>query len=114
MGNKDNPLDRIEGRRGLTKADLTKTVYDLHGGLTKHEAADVVNTILTSVKSTLLEGRSVKIQNFGVLEVNDRKGRTGVDPISGKRIFIPPHKGLSFRPASRLKNKMKHDGPDHA
>jgi integration host factor subunit alpha len=104
MGNKDD-------RPGLTKADLTKMVYDLHGGMTKHEAAEVVNTILTSVKSTLIEGRSVKIQNFGVLEVSDRKGRAGVDPITGKRIYIPPHKGLSFRPASRLKEKMKKDGP---
>lgn len=111
MGNSGNKKD---DRRGLTKADLTKMVYDLHGGLTKHEAADVVNTILTSVKSTLIEGRSVKIQNFGVLEVNDRKGRRGVDPITGKRIYIPPHKGLSFRPASKLKDVMQKKGPSDA
>jgi integration host factor subunit alpha len=92
-----------ERRPGLTKADLTKLVYEMHGGLTKHEAAEVVQTILHSVKDTLLEGRTVKIQNFGVFEVTDRQGRAGVDPISGERIYIPPRKGLSFRPSSKVK-----------
>ena len=43
-----------ERRPGLTKADLTKLVYEMHGGLTKHEAAEVVQTILHSVKDSLL------------------------------------------------------------
>lgn len=97
--NRKNP----QRRRGLTKADLTKLVYDMHGGLTKHEAAEVVQTIIHSVKDTLLEGRTVKIQNFGVFEVTDRQGRAGVDPVSGERIFIPPRKGLSFRPSTKVK-----------
>lgn len=98
-----SPSRSGRGRRGLTKADLTDLVYELHGGLTKQEAAEVVNTILGSVKTSLLEGRSVKIQNFGVFEVTDRRGRAGVDPTSGERIYIPPHKGLNFRPASKVK-----------
>ena len=104
--------DDSKQNKGLTKADLTKLVYDLHGGLTKHEAADVVNTILGSVKSTLLQGRSVKIQNFGVFEVLDRRGRDGVDPISGKKIYIPPHKGLNFRPSSKVKKLVSDAGSD--
>ena len=108
MGNDSRNPDR----RGLTKADLTKLVYDLHGGLTKHEAAEVVQTILHSVKDTLLEGRTVKIQNFGVFEVTDRQGRAGVDPISGERIYIPPHKGLSFRPSSKVKRMVAERSTD--
>lgn len=103
---------RATSRRGLTKADLTQLVYDLHGGLTKNEAADVVNTILGSMKSNLLAGRRVKIQNFGVFEVSDRQGRTGIDPSSGGRIYIPPHKGLSFRPASRVKRLVQERSDD--
>ena len=97
-------------RPGLTKADLTKLVYEMHGGLTKHEAAEVVQTILHSVKDSLLDGRPVKIQNFGVFEVTDRQGRAGVDPITGQRIYIPPRKGLSFRPASRVKRLVSEHG----
>ncbi len=105
---------KVPKRGGLTKADLTKLVYELHGGLTKHEAAEVVQTILHSVKDTLIEGRTVKIQNFGVFEVTDRQGRAGVDPISGERIYIPPRKGLSFRPSSKVKRLVSDHGPDDA
>ena len=85
-------------RAGLTKADLTDLVYRRHGGLTKNEAAEIVDRIFTTVKTNLLDGRAVKIQNFGVFEVLSRRGRRGVNPASGESIFIPPHKGLSFRP----------------
>jgi nucleoid DNA-binding protein len=89
---------------GTTKADLVDQVYRSHGGLTKNEAATVVESIFATVKTTLVEGRSVRIKNFGTFEVTDRPGRRGVNPSSGKEIFIHPHKGLSFRPARMLKD----------
>ncbi len=92
--------------KGLTKSDLTDRVYERHGGLTKSEAADVVGKIFDTVKSNLLHGRQVKIQNFGVFEVIPRRGRTGVNPANGRKIFIPPHKGLSFRPSPKLKKAV--------
>lgn len=101
-----------QDRSGLTKAELVKRIYHLHGGLTRREAADVVDEILKAMKTTLLDGRSIKIQNFGVLEVTDREGRSGVDPSSGQRIFIPSHKGLSFRPSPRLKSTIERRSRD--
>jgi integration host factor subunit alpha len=95
--------DKRKGSRGLTKADLTDAVYERHGGLTKHEAADIVDAIFQTVKTTLGDGRPVKIKNFGTFEVMRRKGRMGVNPASGEKMFIPPRKGLAFRPAERLK-----------
>jgi integration host factor subunit alpha len=99
------------GRRGLTKADLIDVVYQRHGGLTRDEAAEIVDTIFRTVKSTLSDGRAVRIKNFGAFEVQARPGRVGVNPTSGERIFIPPHKGLAFRPSERLK-RLTSDEPD--
>jgi nucleoid DNA-binding protein len=92
--------------RGLTKADLVDAVYERHGALTKDEAADIVEAIFGTVKNNLERGRTVKIKNFGVFEVADRAGRVGVNPTSGEPLFIPPHKGLAFRPAARLKTQV--------
>lgn len=100
-----------KARKGLTKADLTDLVYRQHGGLTKHEAAEIVDRIFRTVKTNLLDGRAVKIQNFGVFEVLLRQGRKGVNPASGESIFIPPHKGLSFRPSTRLKREVESRPP---
>ena len=101
---------RRSARPAKTKADLVRMVYDLHGGLTKDEAAEVVNTILRTMKTTLLDGRKVKIHRFGVFEVAERQGRSGVDPTNGERIYIPPRKSLSFRPARGVKQAV--DLPD--
>lgn len=89
---------------GTTKADLIDQVYQRHGGLTKSEAAEVVESIFEAMKTTLVEGRPVRIKNFGVFEVTARPGRRGVNPASGEEIFIQAHKGLSFRPARKLKD----------
>ena len=97
---------RPDARGGLTKSDLTEKVYRRHGGLTKNEAAKVVEKIFDTMKQNLIDGRPVKIQNFGVFEVRRRQGRTGVNPANGRKIFIPPHKGLSFRPAPKLKEEV--------
>ena len=90
-----------------TKADLVDVVYDRHGGLTKDEAAEIVDAIFQTVKSSLGSGRTVRIKNFGTFEITDRPGRVGVNPVSGERIFIRPHKGLSFKPARRLRDEDK-------
>lgn len=100
-------IDDDTGKRtSRTKADLVDLVYRSHGGLTKHEAAEIVDSIFRTVKTSLLDGNAVKIQNFGVFEVVPRQGRMGVDPSSGERIFIPPRNGLAFRPAHRLKEAV--------
>ena len=94
-------------RSGKTKADLVDVVYDRHGGLTKDEAAEIVDVIFRTVKSSLGSGRTVRIKNFGTFEITDRPGRVGVNPMSGEKIFIRPHKGLSFKPARRLRDEDK-------
>lgn len=93
-------------RSGITKADLVDVVYDRHGGLTKDEAAEIVDVIFRTVKRSLGHGRTVRIKNFGTFEITTRPGRAGVNPVSGEKIFIRPHKGLSFRPARRLKSEV--------
>jgi nucleoid DNA-binding protein len=99
--------EKTADRSGRTKADLVDVVYDRHGGLTKDEAAEIVDVIFRTVKSSLGSGRTVRIKNFGTFEITDRPGRIGVNPVSGEKIFIQPHKGLSFRPARRLRDEIK-------
>ena len=93
-------------RPGVTKADLVDVVYDRHGGLTKDEAAEIVDAIFRTVKTSLADGRAVRIKNFGTFEVTRRPGRIGVNPVSGEKMFIRPHRGLSFKPARRLRDGM--------
>ncbi|HXU44390.1 MAG TPA: HU family DNA-binding protein [Thermoanaerobaculia bacterium] len=103
-------MKKSEPHLGMTKADLVDVVYQRHGGLTKDEAAEIVEVIFTTVKSTLSNGRPVRIKNFGTFEITTRPGRVGVSPTNGEKIFIRPHKGLAFRPARRLKDEITGPG----
>jgi len=96
-----------KGRKGLTKADLVDAVYHRHGGLTKSEAAEIVGQIFSTVKTTLVDGRPVRIKNFGSFEVSPSPGRVGVNPLSGEKLFIPAHNRLHFRPARQLRSVVK-------
>jgi integration host factor subunit alpha len=102
MAHKKSSTDRS----GKTKADLVDVVYDRHGGLTKDEAAEIVDAIFRTVKKSLGRGQTVRIKNFGTFEVTTRRGRVGVNPVNGEKIFIEPHKGLSFRPSRKLKDQI--------
>jgi nucleoid DNA-binding protein len=92
---------------GKTKAFLVERVYERHGALTKDEAAEVVDTIFGALKASLVDGKTVRIKNFGVFDIVARAGRSGVNPTSGEPIYIPPHKGLQFRPAKSLKDEVE-------
>jgi len=91
---------------GAAITSYTATCVSSDGGLTKTEASAIVEVIFTAVKSSLAEGRTVRIKNFGTFEVTRRPGRIGVNPMSGEKMFIRPHKGLSFKPARRLKDEV--------
>ena len=105
-------MAKAQNRPNKTKAHLIDRVYRRHGGLTKNEAAEIVDTIFASVKSALSEGRPVRIKNFGVFEVRSRPSRRGVNPSNGEEILIRPSRGLSFRPAKLLKNLVAPLGED--
>jgi nucleoid DNA-binding protein len=102
----------VRGRRerGRTKAFLVERVYDRHGALTKQEAAAVVDALLGAMKGALVGGRPVRIQNFGVFEVVSRAGRAGINPADGEPLFIPPHKGLHFRPSKSMRHQVERPG----
>lgn len=84
-------------------------MYERHGGLTKEEATRIVEAIFGSVKAVLSSGRAVKIKNFGTFEVSDRPDRRGVNPATGEPMTIAAHRGLSFKPAGRLKEFVRDD-----
>ena len=102
---------RRRRERGRTKAFLVDRVYQRHGALTKQEAAAVVDALFGAMKSALIAGRPVRIQNFGVFVVVARAGRAGINPADGKPLFIPAHRGLQFRPAQVMRQAVERPAP---
>ncbi len=85
----------------MVKADLARIVHDTHGGCSHEEAAQLVDLLLGTIKSTLVRGESVKLAGFGSFRVVTRKPRLGHDPQTNAPMQLGPRKQVTFR-LSRL------------
>lgn len=83
----------------MNKVDLVDVVYHKHGGISRQEAAELVDTILGFVKSVLGKERRMHLSGFGSFQVVERTGRVGRNPQTGKPMRLPARHALVFRPS---------------
>ncbi len=88
----------------MNKNDLSKAVYDVHGGLSYAEAQKIVDLIFNIIKKRLSQGEKVLISGFGCFRVVARKDRKGVNPQTGNALIIPGRKAVKFKPSKYLKS----------
>lgn len=89
--NKEELVDRIASKTGLTKKD----------------ALDAVNTTLDTVTVTLKKGDKVTLVGFGTFLVRRLRARDGRNPQTGAPIKIPAKKVPRFTPGKELKAAIK-------
>ncbi len=88
----------------MNKNDLSKAVYDVHGGISYAEAQKIVDMIFSIIKRRLSQGEKVLISGFGCFRVVARKDRKGVNPQTGNALIIPGRKAVKFKPSKYLKS----------
>lgn len=86
----------------MRKSDIANDVYE-KVGVSKKEAADIVEIILDTIKSVLQKGETVKIAGFGNFVVRSKRARKGRNPKTGEEIGITPRKVVTFRPSQVFK-----------
>ncbi len=90
----------------MTKADLVELVYE-RIGFSKKEASLAVETVLESIKSSLIQGETVKIVGFGNFVVRHKAARKGRNPKTGEEVIITPRQVVTFKPSQVLKNVVQ-------
>lgn len=91
------------GTNTTTKAQLTDVLYEKLGGLSKREAADIVDTTLELLKKTLEQGEKVKLSGFGNFSVRFKNARVGRNPATKEPMTISKRHVVTFKPSPRLK-----------
>lgn len=89
----------------LTRADLSEAVYQ-EVGLSRHESAQLVETILDEISQALVQGVNVKISSFGNFLIRSKSGRIGRNPKTGQEVPIAPRRVLTFRASQILKSHI--------
>lgn len=86
----------------MRKVDIANEIYE-KVGISKKEAADIVELVLDLVKTSLQKGDSVKIAGFGNFVVRNKGSRKGRNPRTGEEIGITPRRVVTFRPSQVFK-----------
>ncbi len=90
----------------LTKADLVQTVYKNHDNLTKAQATQAVEALLSSMKNCLSKGEDLLISGFGKFNVKDKNARRGRNPQTGEELILEPRRVITFKPSGILRAKI--------
>ena len=89
-----------------TKAEFVDKVA-AKSGLSKKDAGNAVDAVISSIEDSLSAGDEVSFTGFGKFHVAERGPRQGVNPRTGERITIPGGKVPRFSAGSALKTKVK-------
>jgi DNA-binding protein HU-beta len=87
----------------MNKNDISKKVYEAHGGLSYAGAQKIVDFILDTIKGRLSRGEKVLISGFGCFNVIRKKDKKGVNPQTGDPVLIPGRNAIKFKPSKYLK-----------
>jgi DNA-binding protein HU-beta len=88
----------------MNKNDISKKVYEAHGGISYADAQKIVDLILEIIKKRLARGEKVLLSGFGCFRVMKRKEKRGVNPQTGKPVVIAGRSSVKFKPSKFLKS----------
>ena len=88
--NKAELIEYVAKEADLTKADATKAVEAMFGGIT----------------ATLQKGNECRFVGFGTFTVSKRAATTGRNPRTGEAISIPASKQAKFKAGKELKDAV--------
>ncbi len=95
----------------VTRAHLAEIIHT-EVGLSRNECADLLESVLTRMSTTLQVGESVKISGFGTFSVRQKGRRIGRNPKTGEEVPILPRRVLVFRPSHVLRSRINGGAAD--
>ena len=90
----------------LTRADIAETI-NRQVGLSRADAAAMIDSILNHMVDAVVAGENVKISGFGTFVLRDKAQRVGRNPKTGVEVPITPRRVLTFRASQGVRLKVK-------
>ena len=92
-------------RKTLTRQDISEALYrDV--GLSKHESALMLETVLEHISNALIDGEIVKLSSFGTFTSRQKRERIGRNPKTGVAATINARRVVSFKPSKLMKARI--------
>ena len=89
-------------RNNLTKKDLINSLY-MQIGFSKQISENILEDILHSISSLLIDNKKLKISKFGTFSIRVKKSRIGRNPKTKEQKIISERKVVLFKPSKDFK-----------
>ncbi len=90
----------------MNKAELVEQIAKI-SKLPKGECRTFVEAFIAAVSGALKQNKSVVLTGFGTFSTMKRKSRTGVNPVTQKKMTIPAKKVPKFKAGKSLRSMIK-------
>jgi len=92
-------------KKNVTRKELAASVTEKLD-ISQRNAAEIVDTVFATLKDTLVKGESIKLVQFGTLNVRDKSPRQGRNPQTGESMIIVKRQMITFRPSRQLRDRL--------
>jgi nucleoid DNA-binding protein len=89
----------------VTRSELVQKISE-RLQISEIAARQVVDSVLESITSALVEGRKVNIYGFGSFTVKNLKARIGRNVRTGEKINVAPRRKVAFKPSRPLTEQV--------
>lgn len=93
----------------LTKQDFIQNVSK-NLRIPQNDSAELVETLLELMKSTLASGEDLVFSGFGKFYVLEKKTRRGRNPYTGDDLTLGARRVVTFKPSGKLREKLNGEG----
>ena len=89
----------------LTKAHIANTIHN-RLGFSNVRSAQLVDSLLETIKGSLENGQDVLITGFGKFCVKEKRRRRGRNPQTGEDLMLDARRVATFRCSGVLRDKI--------
>lgn len=89
----------------MTKQELVDFIAN-KTGLTKADATRALDATLEGITAGLQKEGKVAFVGFGTFSAKERAGRTGINPLTKQPLTIPAKTVVTFKAGSKLKDAV--------
>ncbi len=91
--------------KNVTRKELATSITE-QIGISHRSAAQIVEIVFSTLKSTLINGESIKLVQFGTFIVREKSPRRGRNPKTGESMMITKRNMITFRPSRQLRESL--------
>ena len=89
----------------LTKAQIVEAIAEMNG-FPRNKSAQILESLIEIIKSTLATRDDVLISGFGKFIVKSKGQRRGRNPATGDALMLSARKVVTFKCSGKLRDKL--------